>query len=337
MNAVHLSSITGARKKRLAVRRLAFSLLCAGLLGGVPLVASSQTLEWSPWTMDFGEVPFGTTAYRTLTLTNADPVDPLTISQVEFTFNLAGQFDFTTSQPLPAVVLPGLSMEVEFSFTPTEISFSQADVLITNDSTNAAYLNYHMEGQGIEFDICYPLASCDGLCVDLQTDLENCGSCGNACGPVVNGTAACDVGQCNITCDEGYELVGGECEPIVSLTALEMLRLLISDVDEYIADGLLFGYGPGASAEANLRNFIRALSDAEINLRVGVIDNACDLLSVWPRRCDGGFPLRLPPDQLAGEMAYAVSDRIIEVMEAIAAEYPDVPCEPRPAIERPVR
>jgi len=50
-----------------------------------------------------------------------------------------------------------------------------------------------------------------GLCVDLQTDSNNCGSCGNKCGA----NAHCSGGTCH--CDEGYQDCDGdgncECPP----------------------------------------------------------------------------------------------------------------------------
>ncbi len=53
-------------------------------------------------------------------------------------------------------------------------------------------------------------ADCDkavvnGCEVSLATDVANCGSCGNACGTVVNGTAVCKAGVCAIgACNTGF-------------------------------------------------------------------------------------------------------------------------------------
>ncbi|WP_405225486.1 choice-of-anchor D domain-containing protein [Lentisalinibacter sediminis] len=309
------------------IHRLLLFLAAASL----PLIATAAQLTWSPLYVDFGQVTIGGTAYQTLTLTNEDAGEVITVSAIEFTFNQGGAF--TWNAAVPAEILPGESLDIELSFTPNDWSFAMADMWIYNSSDNAPSLYIQLMGEGIEGDPCAPLTNCYGLCVDLQTDVSNCGTCGNACGPVDNGTVACESGECIVTCDEGYELDGDTCEPVVSESALAMLMTLIDDVDDYVADGTLFGYGPGRSADAHLKNFTRALSDASVNLLVGEepqVQMACDLLSVWPRRCDGAWPV--PPDQLAGEMAYVVSGRIIEVMEAIGAEYPLVICEPLPAI-----
>lgn len=51
---------------------------------------------------------------------------------------------------------------------------------------------------------------CDGVCVDLASDVENCGECGNSCAPK-NGTVTCSVGQCAVeACDEGFVDCNGE-------------------------------------------------------------------------------------------------------------------------------
>ena len=38
------------------------------------------------------------------------------------------------------------------------------------------------------------------LCVDLQNDPNNCGTCGHSCTTVINGTGTCDAGGCNYAC-----------------------------------------------------------------------------------------------------------------------------------------
>lgn len=59
-------------------------------------------------------------------------------------------------------------------------------------------------------------ATCDGLCVNLQTDRENCGSCGNVChGSPSQSIEAffCESGVCHNICEAiaGTTLCGGVC------------------------------------------------------------------------------------------------------------------------------
>jgi hypothetical protein len=53
--------------------------------------------------------------------------------------------------------------------------------------------------------------SCDSVnCLDLTTDLSNCGTCGNACS-TTNGTVACVAGECQATCYHLYTALHGKC------------------------------------------------------------------------------------------------------------------------------
>ena len=54
---------------------------------------------------------------------------------------------------------------------------------------------------------------CDGSCVELMSDPDNCGGCGNQCPP----TAGCIDGQCEAPCqDGGGSLCGATCVDLSS-------------------------------------------------------------------------------------------------------------------------
>ena len=323
----------------------------------LPTKALATTLEWSPLSIDFGQVPYGTTAYQTLTLTNIDEVEVITINSVEFTFNLMGQFGFETSRPLPAILPPSgdpaSSMEVVFSFTPTEISFSQTDVLITSDSTNKPILDYYLFGEMAQGgDPCYPLTSCSGLCVDLMTDVANCGTCDNVCLNVVNGTVACEYGSCTFTCDNGYEPSGDECVLIGPDDPLLMLQELIVYANQAIEDGTLIGWGPGSGPDSAAQHRLDAfmgqlqgrvlptgeeVSGAIDYLSVGLIPEAFGALNLAQLRCDGGWPFRLPPDWVAGEAAYVIHEGLIDILLVLQEQYPDLQLIISEPITRPDR
>lgn len=50
-------------------------------------------------------------------------------------------------------------------------------------------------------DDCPHLEFCDGECVDLRDDLDNCGGCGDACGD----GETCTEGVCSIACADDEE------------------------------------------------------------------------------------------------------------------------------------
>jgi hypothetical protein len=51
------------------------------------------------------------------------------------------------------------------------------------------------------------LTECSGICVDLDSDHENCGGCGNACDPA----EVCFEGGCSLECPSGLENCSGGC------------------------------------------------------------------------------------------------------------------------------
>lgn len=54
--------------------------------------------------------------------------------------------------------------------------------------------------------------ACDGACVDVMTDVDNCGDCAHTC--VQQGaTARCESGSCKFTCQNGLKDCGGRCAP----------------------------------------------------------------------------------------------------------------------------
>jgi len=52
-----------------------------------------------------------------------------------------------------------------------------------------------------------PLVDCAGLCVDVQSNHEHCGTCGRACEAV----RVCSAGECLLECPAGTELCSGGC------------------------------------------------------------------------------------------------------------------------------
>ncbi len=55
---------------------------------------------------------------------------------------------------------------------------------------------------------CTPaFAECSGLCVDLQSDVDNCGVCGNTC----NTGEVCSTGKCELICQVGLTNCNGAC------------------------------------------------------------------------------------------------------------------------------
>lgn len=52
--------------------------------------------------------------------------------------------------------------------------------------------------------LCVANAASSGVCVDVQTDVSNCGACGVTCTAGANGAAACAAGSCTTVCSPGF-------------------------------------------------------------------------------------------------------------------------------------
>lgn len=56
---------------------------------------------------------------------------------------------------------------------------------------------------------------CNGVCIDLGEDVNNCGACGNVCDPPgPYEYSACIIGQCNYWCEEGTIRCDGLCTAV---------------------------------------------------------------------------------------------------------------------------
>src|SRR5690348_9488543 len=60
------------------------------------------------------------------------------------------------------------------------------------------------------------LVRCNCDCVDVTTDVGNCGACGVGCVPPTGGTVSCSAGVCVASCPAGQAVCGGTCIPVGS-------------------------------------------------------------------------------------------------------------------------
>ncbi len=54
--------------------------------------------------------------------------------------------------------------------------------------------------------------TCDGKCVDVQTNAEHCGMCGHSCADGPNSIGSCVDGQCSAACASGFADTGNGCQ-----------------------------------------------------------------------------------------------------------------------------
>jgi hypothetical protein len=119
--------------------------------------------------------------------------------------------------------------------------------------------------------------------------------------------------------------------PIVTVSlagmgvAEEPPPLAVEDIlaffDASLADGTLYGSGPGTSADGRrraLRNKIKAAGDL---FEGGDLDGACNQLLSAYRRCDG---LARPPEFVAGPAAPTLAQMLLDLITVVGCSPPAV-------------
>ena len=85
------------------------------------------------------------------------------------------------------------------------------------DSTAYDHLSCSFEAQVARLQgTTVPAATtyCSGACTDLDSDLSNCGACGNYCPGGEGMIPSCSSGSCSFSCDYGYHnCYNAYCEP----------------------------------------------------------------------------------------------------------------------------
>lgn len=117
--------------------------------------------------------------------------------------------------------------------------------------------------------------NCNGNCVNFQTDVSNCGTCGNACPVGPNSSRACSSGACSLTCSAGYSNCDGNanngCEVITA-----------TDVNNCGQCGNACGTAPNALVACNSGTCLIASCSSGFGNCDYIFQNGCetDLTSV---------------------------------------------------------
>ncbi len=93
-----------------------------------------------------------------------------------------------------------------------------------------------IDGEACEND----LTPCGDLCVDVNSDPENCGRCGGVCADAPQQTARCIAATCVRTCDPGYRDLDGEpgCEQACETVQDEVCNGIDDDCNGSVDDGV---------------------------------------------------------------------------------------------------
>ncbi|MBM4780069.1 MAG: hypothetical protein GQE15_20390 [Archangiaceae bacterium] len=95
--------------------------------------------------------------------------------------------------------------------------------------------------------LCVANAASSGVCVDVQTDVSNCGACGVTCTAGANGAAACAAGSCTTVCSPGFLDCNG-----LAIDGCEVRAASCVNAPVLVSVGLDGGAGNGNSVDPNV-------------------------------------------------------------------------------------
>ncbi|HUB09402.1 MAG TPA: choice-of-anchor D domain-containing protein [Myxococcales bacterium] len=180
----------------------------------VPVAATPEEgpcsgLVLTPSAIAFGTVQAGQSVSGSVTISNggldggADGGPACEITDVAVSNDALQDFRLAPNTPNTFTLSPGGSVTILGEFAPQTASaplLRTGTLILDTDDPVEPQIDVPMTGTveasvtGTCCDAQY-YQSCNGACVDLQTDPENCGSCGTACP-----TGQCSGGECLSSC-----------------------------------------------------------------------------------------------------------------------------------------
>ncbi|MBO4350390.1 MAG: SH3 domain-containing protein [Proteobacteria bacterium] len=114
---------------------------------------------------------------------------------------------------------------------------------------------------------CYPdYEDCNGKCVNLQTDVKNCGACNNLC----SAASVCSQGKCTTSCQANYLQCNNGCvsssKKVIVHTSTQIYTAPGSDITDYAEKYTIYNlYGQSENYFAiNINNEKRYISQKKV-------------------------------------------------------------------------
>jgi len=115
-------------------------------------VTEGSNIQVSPEAYDFGDVELGSSSPTIITITNTGGTGDLVLSGISFATGSSGDFAITTN-PATTTVLPGESVDVGITFTPTAEGYVSAALQITSDDDINPLIEVSLGGVGVYVEL----------------------------------------------------------------------------------------------------------------------------------------------------------------------------------------
>jgi hypothetical protein len=122
-------------------------------LSGNGVAVPVPEIDVTPLSVNYGDVYVGSTSADTVTISNIGSAD-LEVTDI----SLTGSADFVIIvAPLtPAIIIPGASVEIEITYSPTDTGFDSGTLVIESDDADEPVTSVSLSGDGIPATIPQP-------------------------------------------------------------------------------------------------------------------------------------------------------------------------------------
>ena len=119
---------------------------------------------------------------------------------------------------VPDTAVPDTQLTVpdtQLTVPDTQLTVPDTQVTVADTQVTVADTQVTVPDTQVTLSCSYPVANCDnnaqnGCEVNLTSDRNNCGVCGNTCADQANSTGSCGSGSCSVQCKTGF----GNCNTI---------------------------------------------------------------------------------------------------------------------------
>ena len=114
-------------------------------------LSHTSDIEVVPLSYDYGDVELGTSSATIVTISNIGGYT-LIVNDVTFSSDSNPDFSITSVPPLPTLISPGGTIDIEITYTPSAFGISSAILEIVSDDADEPLVMVSFSGTGVEYE-----------------------------------------------------------------------------------------------------------------------------------------------------------------------------------------